>query len=154
MNDKSNTPLLSLPYWHGGLPRCDAAAAGYEIGAGLKALPGELQTHEAELQPGKRGHRMFLQPVLSCSTFKPQVGQALMEGQGPTPATWDSVMVPHPFSSSRSLSEQSSLSQRSLRGALPFQGLRHCQQNCLVGLLLSLQIVQRKQRLSKASLSK
>ena len=49
MNDKSNTPLLSLPYWHGGLPRCDAAAAGYEIGAGLKALPGELQTHEAEL---------------------------------------------------------------------------------------------------------
>ena len=43
------TVLISVPYWHGGLPRCDAAAAGYEIGAGLKALPGELQTHEAEL---------------------------------------------------------------------------------------------------------
>ena len=45
----NQTVLSSVPYWHGGLPRCDAAAAGYEIGAGLKALPGELQTHEAEL---------------------------------------------------------------------------------------------------------
>ena len=93
---------------------------------------------------------MFLQPVLSCSTLMPQVGQARMEGQGPTPGTWDSVMVPHPCSSSSTLSEQSSLSQRSLRGALPFQGFRHCQQNCMVGLLLSSQIVQSKQRLSKA----
>ena len=49
MNDKTNKSLFSVPYWHGGLPRCDAAAARYEIGAGLKALPGELQTHEAEL---------------------------------------------------------------------------------------------------------
>ena len=45
----NQTVLFSVPYWHGGLPRCDAAAAGYEIAAGLKALPGELQTHEAEL---------------------------------------------------------------------------------------------------------
>jgi hypothetical protein len=45
-----------MPYWHGGLPRCDAAAARYEIGAGLKALPGELQTHEAELHLAAWAH--------------------------------------------------------------------------------------------------
>ena len=45
----NQTVLFSVPYWHGGLPRCDAAAAGYEIGAGLQPLCIELQTHKAEL---------------------------------------------------------------------------------------------------------
>ena len=45
----NQTVLFSLQNWHGGLPRCDAAAAGCVMAAGLKALPGELQTHEAEL---------------------------------------------------------------------------------------------------------
>ena len=53
MNDRSinqsNTALFSVPSWHGGLPWCDAAAARYEVGAGLQALGGELQTHKAEL---------------------------------------------------------------------------------------------------------
>ena len=49
MNDKTNKALFSVPYWHGGLPRCDAAAAGCEIVTGLQAIYLELQTHEAEL---------------------------------------------------------------------------------------------------------
>lgn len=99
------------------------------------------------------GQRIFLQPVLSCSTRWPQVGQARMEGQSVTPATWGRDVVSQFFSSSRSWLIQPSLSQRSERGAGPFHCFRHCQQNSYLWPLSAVHTVQRTLRLVRSSLS-
>jgi len=120
--------------------------------AGLQALPGELQTHKAELQPAARTEDVLAaRPVV---LHLQAAGGTRPDGRaGPHPVTADSTTVPHVLSTARSGLAQPSLAQQVVRGALPFQGFRHCQQNSVVGLLFPTQTGQRKQRLSKVRLS-
>lgn len=75
-----------------------------------------------------RLHTTFLHLALLCSTRMPQLGQARMEGQSETPLTLSKTMFEQ-FARMSSGPWQSSLSQRSERGYLPFHSFRHCQQN-------------------------
>lgn len=43
--------------------------------------------HTKQNSTWQREHRRFLQPLRSCSSSRPQVGQARREGQSTTPGT-------------------------------------------------------------------
>lgn len=75
-----------------------------------------------------RGQIMLLHWFLLCSTSKPQVGQARIDGQPETPFTSLKTIFGQVLSISNGL-WQPLLSQRSERGAGPFHSLKHCQQN-------------------------
>ncbi|TNN71963.1 hypothetical protein EYF80_017751 [Liparis tanakae] len=83
-----------------------------------------------------RAQWMFLHAVASCTTSRPQVGQARTEGQPVTPFTSSKVMGGQLFRISRGFLH-SSFPQCLDQGDTPSHLCRHSQQNVYVyGLLL------------------